>query len=381
MSRKNYRQFFKDNYKKPDDSEKAIPHSNLLNDEPSLKRKSLPAFENASNIGEEKTDEIPEIVIQDVLHKECKMVIAGASKSFKSWSLMDLGLSIATGTPWWGLKCKKQRVLYINLELISGFFKKRIRSICKVKNINFPNNFSFWSLRAQCYDLSIIENVLKARCQDNVGFDVIIVDPIYKTYGDLQENCTGDMAHLMNKIESLADDLKASVIFAAHFSKGKQGDKESMDRISGSGVFGRDPDVILTLTQHEVENCYIVQSNLRYLSALPDFVVKWDHPLMTPAEEEDPRRFFGMPEQIEKKNEVQTFSDQDVLGCLEISGMTDLTWRRTVSDKFGRGAKGFYDSKSQLITSGEVRKEGMKYFKVNACLDENWCMSLGAIVY
>jgi hypothetical protein len=38
-----------------------------------------------------------------------------------------------------------------------------------------------------------------------------------------------------------------------------------MDRMSGSGVFARDADTILTLTEHEVEGCFAVEMNLRNL--------------------------------------------------------------------------------------------------------------------
>lgn len=40
-----------------------------------------------------------------------------------------------------------------------------------------------------------------------------------------------------------------SVIFVAHFAKGNSNKKEVIDRISGSGVFARDPDTIMMMTE------------------------------------------------------------------------------------------------------------------------------------
>ena len=43
----------------------------------------------------------------------------------------------------------------------------------------------------------------------------------------------------------------AAILYAAHFSKGNQAGKDAIDRISGSGVFGRDADTLIILTKHE----------------------------------------------------------------------------------------------------------------------------------
>jgi RecA-family ATPase len=41
----------------------------------------------------------------------------------------------------------------------------------------------------------------------------------------------------MNEMEEIAIKTGAAVVFAAHFSKGNQAAKSSIDRISGSGCF------------------------------------------------------------------------------------------------------------------------------------------------
>ena len=79
--------------------------------------------------------------------------------------------------------------------------------------------------------------------------DVVIVDPIYKVLtGD--ENSAEQMARFCNEFDKLCTQLNASTIYCHHHSKGAM-DKydNAMDRSSGSGVFARDPDAILTMTQ------------------------------------------------------------------------------------------------------------------------------------
>jgi hypothetical protein len=68
------------------------------------------------------------------------------------------------------------------------------------------------------------------------------------------------------------------VVFGAHYSKGNQAGKDAIDRIGGSGVFARDPDVILTMTSHEDKDAYVVDLTLRALPHVDPFVVRWQHP-------------------------------------------------------------------------------------------------------
>ena len=59
----------------------------------------------------------PPQILEGILHQGCKMILGGTSKSNKSWCLLDLALSVASGEPWWGRRCEKQPVVYINFEL------------------------------------------------------------------------------------------------------------------------------------------------------------------------------------------------------------------------------------------------------------------------
>ena len=80
--------------------------------------------------------------------------------------------------------------------------------------------------------------------------DVVIIDPIYKVLcGD--ENNAGEIGRACNALDWIAREGNCAVIFSHHHSKGAKGNKQVLDRSSGSGVFGRDPDAILDLIQLE----------------------------------------------------------------------------------------------------------------------------------
>lgn len=315
---------------------------------------------------------LPKILIEGLLHRKSKMVLAGGSKSFKSWSLMDLALSITHGLPWWGCQCKQGKILYINFELEEGFFQQRLLTIAGAKGIIPDQNFLFWNLRGKCYDLLTLARVLQARAQMLGQVDLIVVDPIYKALGDLDENSAGDMGRLMQQIEELSDSLGAAIVFGAHFSKGSQNGKLAMDRISGSGVFSRDPDAILTMTTHEDKGSYSINSDLRYLSPLPDFVVTWDFPLMKVDETKDPAALFDPTRKpkLEKEDELVPFSIDDVLEALPHSGLIDSAWKTVVLQRFGRAGKTFYEFKGELIESGQVTKQGTRYCRSDLKLQQ-----------
>lgn len=323
----------------------------------------LPEFKRANDIRADKI-KLPAVIVENLLHLGCKLVLAGGSKSFKSWSLIDLGLAVATGRPWWGLNTVKGNVLYINFELLEGFFEERVLSVCSARRQELPANFTYWGLRSKCYDLAVIANVLKMRAEQMGKVDLIIVDPLYKALGDLDENSASDMASLMRLVENLSETLGAAIVFGAHFSKGNQAGKEAIDRTSGSGVFARDPDAILVMTRHEEDQCYVVESELRYLAPMPRFCLRWTFPVMDPDEGLDPsllREAKAPGVKKERTEDGAQFTEQDILQNLPLSGLTAEAWKKTINNRYGRSGKDFFTFKGNLLSKGRVVKIGMKY--------------------
>src|SRR5208282_4805856 len=93
-----------------------------------------------------------------------------------------------------------------------------------------------------------------------------------------------------NAVESLSVESGAAVAFGAHYSKGNQAGKEAIDRISGSGVFARDPDTILNFTRHEETDAFTVDATLRNFKPIAPLCVRWQYPLMRRDESLDPAK-------------------------------------------------------------------------------------------
>ncbi len=231
----------------------------------------------------------PPQIIEGILHQGCKMILGGTSKSNKSWCLLDLAISVASGKSWWGRRCTKTAVVYLNFELHDWAIGQRINAICggRPECTGLGDSLAIWNLRGKNADLTFLRPKLEEQLARH-QFGLIILDPAYKVLGDRDENANGEIAGLMNELEALAQSSGASVVVAHHFAKGDSTSKSAMDRMSGAGAWARDPDSIVVLTPHEEENCFTVTSILRNLPQLPEFVVSWDFPLMRLAKDLDP---------------------------------------------------------------------------------------------
>ena len=231
----------------------------------------------------------PSQVIDGVLHRGCKMILAGTSKSNKSWFLLDLAISVASGQAWWGRRCEWVPVVYVNFELPQWAMAQRIGAMCHARpECKFdPKMLAIWNLRGKSADMSVLRPRLEKKLA-GTKFGLIIIDPAYKVLGDRDENANGEIASLMNEFEELAQSTGAAIVIAHHFAKGDSTAKSAMDRMSGAGVWIRDPDAIMVLTPHEEPDCFTVSSILRNMPPLPEFVVSLDFPLMKVASDLNP---------------------------------------------------------------------------------------------
>lgn len=78
--------------------------------------KGLPRIISAADLCAKPPPTPPEL-IEGILHMGSKMALGGGSKSFKTWTLLQLGISISAGHDWLGFQTGQGKVLYLNFEL------------------------------------------------------------------------------------------------------------------------------------------------------------------------------------------------------------------------------------------------------------------------
>lgn len=220
----------------------------------------LPNPEGLDDVWENLPELAPPL-IEGVLRQGHKMLIAGPSKAGKSYGLIELTCAIAEGKEWFGWKCSQGRVMYVNLELDRASCLHRFKDIYNAMGWQPRNirNIDIWNLRGKSVPMDKLAPKLIRRAAKK-NYIAIIIDPIYKIItGD--ENSADQMAQFCNQFDLVCTELGCAVIYCHHHSKGGQGQKRSMDRASGSGVFARDPDALIDMIELEVTDA-VVQAEL-----------------------------------------------------------------------------------------------------------------------
>ena len=306
----------------------------------------LPPIVDAATFSAEPIPE-PDMLIKGLVHKGTKIVVGGGSKSFKTWVQLDAAVCVAYGQSWLGYDCVPGKVLFVNLEIQAAFFQARLKKIIEARGIQqCASRLDVWNLRGfsapyQQIIPKIIERIKESQ------YSLVILDPIYKLYGDTDENSAGEVGQMLNALEQVCVKTGAAVLFGAHYSKGNQAAKESIDRISGSGVFARDPDTILPFTRHEEEGSFVVEPILRNLPPQEPFVVTWNHPLMEQDTTLDPQSLK------QSGGKPAKYTEDDVLKHIDLNGVKINDLQQACSD-LGMSRATYFRLKKSLVDSGRI---------------------------
>ena len=213
----------------------------------------LPEDTTLSDIWDTMPPLKPEL-IPGVLRMGHKLLLAGPSKAGKSFLLMDLAISMAEGVEWLGMQCRQGKVCYVNLELDAASCFHRFRDIYQKRGLEpkHIDNIIIWNLRGHAVPMDRLAPVLIHRFKEK-DFEAVIIDPIYKVItGD--ENSATDMSKFCSYFDQVATEMNVATIYCHHHSKSATGKyANAADRSSGSGVFARDPDAILDLSEIKVD--------------------------------------------------------------------------------------------------------------------------------
>lgn len=314
----------------------------------------LPAVVSAVAMEAKKLVKPPELVA-GVLHRGRRMIVAGGSKSFKTWVLLDLALSVASGSPWWGMRTEGGRVLYVNFELPAWGLIERITEIAKAKGLaELPAGLDVWDCDGYATDIDELLPFFEARGVRG-QYSLIILDPIYVCLGERDENSNSEVTQLMNRLARLARRTGAAVAFGHHFSKGNQSEKDARDRASGAGAWVRAPDTVLTLTAHEEEHAFRVDYVLRNLKPKEAIVVRWKHPCMEIAPGLNPGALKG-------PGRTKEFRVGDVAVLLDKEPLTYSQWERAAK-KEGVSESTFKRLLNEAVEKKAVRKMGVLYMR------------------
>lgn len=221
---------------------------------------------------------MPPVVVDGLLYQGEVLLVGGHSKSWKSWAVFDLLYCIANGLPWLIWPTVQGKVIHIDLELMPAAIRYRFELIRDSYGIGSLDNIDVVSLRGRMFSLENLSQ-LTVKLQ-GTRYSMLFLDPTYRMLAGskVSENDAGTIVDVLNRFLAIGTELENAVALLQHFSKGSQAEKEAIDRFSGSGVWGRAPDVIQTWTQHNQEHCFSVHTDFRHWPPSDNFAVRWEHP-------------------------------------------------------------------------------------------------------
>ena len=180
----------------------------------------LPKAKNRSDFTPQEEKLKPEL-IKGLFRMNQKMIISGASKSGKSFMLIELALALASGTDWIGHPCKECKVLYVNLEIDGASFLNRIDNVAQIESIDrdiWDRNLKIMNLRGVHTNIremrgALIAMILEEEAETGEPFGAVILDPIYKISNG-EENSAKDVGEFCANLDVICRETGAAVIFS-----------------------------------------------------------------------------------------------------------------------------------------------------------------------
>lgn len=164
----------------------------------------------------------PTFLVDDHLPEGSFAVVCGSPGSYKSFWAVDLGLCIATGSPFMDCwETKQGQVLYMAGEGFAGF-KGRSIAWCKSKNNGqYPKNFVFRPGRLDlcCPKRSGIITILEECLKNNINHPTLIVVDTKARFFTGNENDGEDTGRFVEAIDKIREATGAAVLIVDHTPK------------------------------------------------------------------------------------------------------------------------------------------------------------------
>ena len=315
---------------------------------------ALPRFRSAAEIMADESLKMPDEVIMGVLYKGTRGVLGGPPKARKSMAAVDLGLSVATGTPWLRWPTIKGKVMYVDYEQPEAMSKQRLllieaAKIEKGQDLDF-SNFINVSFPGQPKPFKELLPVLLERLKAQT-FSLLIIDDLYTALGGRSENSPAAIKEFCALIANLSRQTGVAVLVIHHSPKGKINDKPLVDRFAGSGFLTRDAFTLIGLTRYYNPPYAKLEFMLRGFPDQPAVALDWNGAIYDISDKIDLATF---EEQVDERKEDRSTTLLDLLGS---DGLRTNEWKKQAVARHVASPATFGRDKKKLIAAKQVCKE------------------------
>jgi hypothetical protein len=231
---------------------------------------------------EGKTLPLPTPLIRNFLDASSKMMIAGASKSRKSFFALELAMHLAAGAKsYLGFElCGARRVLLLQPEIHAAHYQRRCRS-AMFSNFGLQSDpgeiFGDRLAIKNCRDLNsytlLADGTIEALALEHSA-DFVLLDPLYKSLATGREDHE-DFREFTQHLDRLIESTGAAACYVHHYAKGMAGDRAAKDRSAGSGLLMRDVDASIGLTEHKDDGLLVLDAISRNYKPREPVSIKW----------------------------------------------------------------------------------------------------------
>jgi hypothetical protein len=244
----------------------------------------LPTFTTAGML----LDDYPELrppVLEGLLRQGETLNTISAPKVGKSWLVLDLAISVATGRPFLDFRTTRGPVLLLDNELHGPTLAHRLPQVAEARGIDLAeirDSLIIECLRGKNVDIYGLSDYFSEvhKVKGHGFFRLTIIDALYRALPDgFDENCNAAWTRVYNQIDQYADLLGCAFDCVHHTSKGSQADKKTTDVGSGAGSIARAVDAHMVLREHKEDNCYVLEAACRSWPPVPRIGLRWEFPI------------------------------------------------------------------------------------------------------
>ena len=300
---------------------------------------------------------VPPHVIEGLLRRGDVGVYGGGAKIKKTFWLLQLGWSVCTGESFLGMETNASGVLFVNFELSGRDLADRLSSMSAGRTQK--GDFVFANLRDDPSGEIHLEQLRHRIVNTIAGRDIglIILDPLYECIDGGSENDPEAMHSAMHLLRRIAKETEAAVLVSHHFPKGDRSKLQHFDRMSGSSVLSRAPDMLATATRHKEKDCFALEFTTRHFPDPPPLVMEWRYPHFFSNDDLDPAATAVNKQTLEKQDRLKR-----LLMLIPPAGVEAGALREEGLEKLGVSVATYHNYLKTLIKGGRIEKRNEFYY-------------------
>lgn len=221
-----------------------------------------------------------ESVVDGLIRRGDVCNFVGGPKARKSFLVLQLALSVASGTPFLRWPTVQGRVLLIDNELRGDDLTQRARAVTQAMGIawdDVADNLDISLLRGSMADLRTVRDDL---CNTLPTYSLVVFDALYKLLPKgTDENSNTDITQCYILLDETAEKHNCGCAVVHHTSKGSQHQKSVSDMGSGAGAQSRSADVHCVIRDHADKDTVVLQAIVRSQKPVEPTVLEFRYPL------------------------------------------------------------------------------------------------------